>query len=406
MLIVLLCSFSNLKAQIETNEADTLRKDALKVFMQEYDYIKKEITFINYVRDQKVAHVCIVESSQQTGAGGRKVTFFLTGQNEFSGMNDTISFLIAPDDTQEQYRKHKINTLKMGLMRYVLKTPLAKYVDINFTQPMESEVSIDNWNSWVFRARINGYFDKTKNFTSNSYRGSISANRITEDLKVELNVSYYENSDKFDIDGDIITSVNNSNNFNSIVVKSLGEHWSIGGLVALGSSTYGNKNFYARILPAIEYNVFPYSESTHRQLRLLYAVGDYYYNYTDSTIYDQIEENLLGHELNIGYEIIKNWGSIETSIRWRNYFYDWSKNNLSLNGYVNIKVFKGLSVNVGGFYSLIHDQLNLVKGGATSDEILLRRKELETSYSTFIHFGITYTFGSIYNNVVNPRFGN
>ncbi|MFO7924858.1 MAG: hypothetical protein R6U58_14325 [Bacteroidales bacterium] len=30
---------------------------------------------------------------------------------------------------------------------------------------------------------------------------------------------------------------------------------------------------------------------------------------------------------------------------------------------------------------------------------------LETQYMYFSSFGLTYTFGSIYSNVVNPRFG-
>jgi len=38
--------------------------------------------------------------------------------------------------------------------------------------------------------------------------------------------------------------------------------------------------------------------------------------------------------------------------------------------------------------------------------VLLRLRELETQFEYFTSFGLTYTFGSIYNNVVNPRFGN
>jgi hypothetical protein len=55
---------------------------------------------------------------------------------------------------------------------------------------------------------------------------------------------------------------------------------------------------------------------------------------------------------------------------------------------------------------MMHDQLALVKGGATREEILLKRKELASTYTYFTYFGLSYTFGSIYNNVVNPRFGN
>ena len=62
--------------------------------------------------------------------------------------------------------------------------------------------------------------------------------------------------------------------------------------------------------------------------------------------------------------------------------------------------------NFGGGASLIHDQLGLVKAGATPEEVLLRRKELATQFEYFTMFGLSFTFGSIYNNVVNPRFGN
>jgi hypothetical protein len=52
----------------------------------------------------------------------------------------------------------------------------------------------------------------------------------------------------------------------------------------------------------------------------------------------------------------------------------------------------------------VHDQLSLPKTGATDEEILLQRKQLETSYRYFAGVSLTYSFGSIFNNIVNPRF--
>jgi hypothetical protein len=127
--------------------------------------------------------------------------------------------------------------------------------------------------------------------------------------------------------------------------------------------------------------------------------------YQDTTIYNKLEENLWGQSLEVAMQAVQKWGSINISIGWDNYFNDWAKNNLSLNGSLNLRIAKGLSISLGGGGSLIHDQISLVKGGASTEEILLRRKELETQYSYFTHFGLRYTFGSIYNNVVNPRFG-
>jgi hypothetical protein len=37
--------------------------------------------------------------------------------------------------------------------------------------------------------------------------------------------------------------------------------------------------------------------------------------------------------------------------------------------------------------------------------ILLRQRQLLTGYQYYFNFGISYSFGSLFNNIVNPRFG-
>jgi len=106
------------------------------------------------------------------------------------------------------------------------------------------------------------------------------------------------------------------------------------------------------------------------------------------------------------YEVVQKWGSINVSLEYKNYLHDFSKNNLSLDGFIELRIAKGLNLNFGGGASIIHDQLNLPKGEATTAELLTQRKEVATQFQYFTMFGFTYTFGSIYNNVVNPRFGN
>ena len=96
----------------ETNlAADTLRKDALNVFMDASDYTRKEIPYINYVRDIKDADVYIIETIQPTGSGGYEWTYYLVGQHDFAGKSDTLSFTIPPDETQDGRRKKEIATL-------------------------------------------------------------------------------------------------------------------------------------------------------------------------------------------------------------------------------------------------------------------------------------------------------
>jgi hypothetical protein len=75
-----------------------------------------------------------------------------------------------------------------------------------------------------------------------------------------------------------------------------------------------------------------------------------------------------------------------------------------VDGDIDVRLFKGFSVNVGGSASRVHDQLYLKAGEATDEEILLRRRQLATAYRYRLQAGISYTFGSIFNNIVNPRF--
>jgi hypothetical protein len=159
------------------------------------------------------------------------------------------------------------------------------------------------------------------------------------------------------------------------------------------------------LLPAIEYDLFPYSDATHRQLRFLYSVGVQYNNYIDSTIYNQVKETLFKQEINIAFQIQERWGSINLALLGSNYLSDFSKNRLELTSSLNLRIFKGLSLQISGAVAYINDQINLKKGGISEADRLLQLRELSTQYRVQGGIGLRYTFGSIYNNVVNPRFG-
>jgi hypothetical protein len=390
---------------IET-KSDSLRKDALTVYMETNDFIRKEIPYVNYVRDISDASVYILSTKQRTGAGGNEFTYFLVGQKENAGMYDTLSFVSAPDATYEEIRQQEVNTLKLGLIRYIAKTPLAKYIQINFSEPIAQTVSTDKWDSWVFKAQLSGWFDGQQTYKSNNLYGRFTANRVTEEWKINLRASYSYGIEKFLIDEETITSNTNSKSISALVVKSLSDHWSYGGTVYIGSSIYNNLDRSVSAMPGIEYDIFPYSQSTRKQLRILYSIGYNYFNYTDTTIYDKTEEGHAQHSINVAYSVVQKWGQIDLSSEYSNYLYDWSKNNLSAFITLNLRLIKGLQVNFSGGASLLHDQLGLAKSGITTEDILLKKKELATQFQYWGSFGFSYTFGSIYNNVVNPRFGN
>jgi len=66
---------------------------------------------------------------------------------------------------------------------------------------------------------------------------------------------------------------------------------------------------------------------------------------------------------------------------------------------------RGFSLNLTAGYSRIRDQLHIAARGLTEEEILLRQRSIATAYRYYAFFGVNYRFGSIFNNIVNPRFG-
>lgn len=54
--------------------------------------------------------------------------------------------------------------------------------------------------------------------------------------------------------------------------------------------------------------------------------------------------------------------------------------------------------------SVPRDQIYLARGKLSDENTLLRRRQLASKYSYHGGVGLSYTFGSIFNNVVMPRF--
>lgn len=394
----------------QTLVVDSLKKEAVNVFLDcewcDADFFRKQITFVNYVRERKEADVHILITSQNNASGGNSFSFLFIGQRKFTGINDTLDYTSKVDATDDETREGQLAVLKMGLIRYVSKTPFAKYIEISTSVPSSDENVKDKWKNWVFNMDVSGYFNGQELSKSLHAWSSLSATKITEACKIEfrLNSNYSESRYKID-DTTEIRSINTSKKFEHLLVKSINDHWSAGGFAWIENSTFNNLDLSYTVAPAIEYNLFKYSDATRKQLRFLYGVGYSYSDYTDTTIYNKTKESLFGHRLSIALEVKQKWGSVSTTLVGSNYFHDFSLNNILLREWLNIRLFKGFSVRLGGSVSLIHDQITLPKAGASLEEILLQQRQLATAYSFWGNFGISYTFGSIYSNVVNPRFG-
>src|SRR2546423_6719453 len=410
-------AFSPLDAQDSTR---TAQDSAVRVFLDcpdtfcDFDYYRTEITFVNWVRDRQYAQVHVLVTTQRTG-GGQEYTLAFIGLERFVGTVDTLRWNSRASDTQDDIRRGIAQMLRLGLVRSAAKTPIAKNLTISYSAPTSASAQVrDPWNYWVFRASMSANLNGEKSFKAQYWYGTLSADRITDNWKIRFAVSQnYSQSDFtipiFDstgaqIDEAKVRNITRGNDASALVVRSLGAHWSFGTRALASSSTYLNEDLALRFAPAIEYNVIPYSQSTRRLLTFRYEVGPTAYRYTDTTIFNRVREVRFSQSLNASLSIKQPWGSAGIALEGSNYLDDFGKNRLTMFGNGDFRIYKGLSASLFGSIGLIHDQLSIPKAGASEQEVLLRRRQLSTSYQYFGYFSLRYTFGSKFANIVNPRF--
>jgi hypothetical protein len=136
-----------------------------------------------------------------------------------------------------------------------------------------------------------------------------------------------------------------------------------------------------------------------------YSIGMSHFRYEEETIFERLRETLPSHAMVVGYDMQQPWGSSEATLVWSNYLHDFAKNRLNLSGRLNLRLFRGLELNVGGSASMVRDQLAIPRADASEEDVLLQRRALLSNYRFTGNVGFAYTFGSIFNSVVNPRFG-
>jgi hypothetical protein len=371
------------------------------------DYFRTEMAFVDHMRDRRDADVHVLVTSDTTGGGGSEYTFAFIGLGRFDKVNHTLRCVVKATDTDDERRREMLTTIKLGLVRYVADTPAGRRLQIGYQRPAGAAATEarDPWNHWVFSASLRGSTSGESSQTSVSLYGGLSANRVTEEWRILTSASgSYSESDYTFSEGDTYSSISRGFSGSALIVNSLGRHWGAGIDTSVASSTYSNYHVRFRVAPAVEYNLFPYSESTRRQLTFNYGVGVNRNDYFETTIYGKDRETLVDHTLTVYLDMRQPWGSTSTAFSVSQYLNDLSKSRLQLYGELDVRLFKGFSLSTYGSVSRIRNQLNLPLGAATTEEVLVRQRQLATSYSYYVSMGFSYRFGSIFNNVVNARF--
>jgi hypothetical protein len=375
----------------------------------DFDHVRREIEWVDWVRDRKDAQVHLLVTAQQTGGGGSSYTLDFIGLEGLEAETESISYVSDPNGTQAEIRERLTRTFAIGLVRYVASTPLAQQLQLSYDDTSgpsaQTELSEDPWRLWIFRVSANGSFNDEALQRGSSYSGSVSANRTSDRHKFDWGASAWSSHDEFEINGDTLKSTLRSFNTSLLSVWSLSDHWSAGLVAGANHSSFSNIDLAVIGGPVLEYSLFPYRESTRKSFTFQYSVESVSNQYETLTVAGETEEVLERQRLVVAVDFQQPWGNMFGEVAGTQYFHDPSTHRMDIYLGANVRIFRGFNFNIWSSFARIKDQFFLSAAGLTPAEILLQRGQRETDYRYRLNMGFSYRFGSKLANVVNPRMG-
>ena len=264
----------------------------------------------------------------------------------------------------------------------------------------------DPWNFWVMS--VQGSISMTGEESSRELdlSADMGADRITDDWKITMGFEIEHSREDFDLDEEEpLRAMRDERDFDGLIARSVNDHWSVGGRASIDSSTFDNIAIRLFTGPAIEFNLFPYSEYTRRQLRFGYAVGPYFARYREQTLLFTFRDAMAQQQASVTLDQREQWGSLQAEAR----ILDVSSGRLALPPPARRRRqraagARSFTVDRGQHEPASRSDFDSPPG-LTDEEILLRLRRLRSGYEYNLQIGLTYTFGSIFNTIVNPRFG-
>lgn len=411
-LSIILLSFIGVNAQ------DTA-KAKLKVFVDcregcDVTFLKTEITIVDFVIDRTAADAHVLITSQPVGSGGKEYQLNFYGQNDYKNYIDTLRFITKPNAADAEIRQNLLQYLMLGFAPLIAKTAFASNVTISMKGKDSAGVvadtakTKDKWNYWVYTVGVKGELRADQVYKTNIFSSDFSANRATDKIKTSFYGYGSINNTTYNYtNGDTTTTYlvkNREFGFYHHMVKSLGPHWSVGYQTNFSNNTFTNIKRRLYFKPAVEYNIYNFKDVNNSLLVIRYGVDITNNLYYDTTIFDKKSETLYGNKISATLTFNKKWGTINTGIQYRNFFKDPKLNSMGMSVNADVKISGAFSFFVNINASIAHDQINLVKSGASEQEVLTRKRQIASNFNYNTSFGINYRFGSILNNFVNPRF--
>jgi len=417
MLVVFALGFGapHLGAQ---QQGGQIRESALRVFLDcssfwcDSDYFRTEIGFVNWVRDRTVSQVHLLITSSDTGGGGNVFTLDFIGVGALEDDDDSLQLTTLSTWTEDEVLSALTNVIAAGLARYSAAIGQPAGFEVSTREGVAATDELvgasqveDPWNFWVFEVRSEIELEGEQTEKERSYEGSFEARRTTDTWKLEFEADGSFRRDERELsDGSTVVDDRTNWRSNFLLVYTLAERWSLGMLGGVAASTSRNQAFGADAAAAVEYSFLPYVEAPRRSLTARYDLQLQYFDWEEETIFGEVDEIRPRHQLRLQLFQRQPWGETSVSLDGSQFLDDLGLWSVSMNGNIELRIAQGLNLDLRGGVELLEDQIFISREGLTDEDILFGRFERPTDYTYYFSAGLSFEFGSIFNNVVSNRF--
>ena len=146
MIKFLICILSILPVIVKSQ--DVIPKLFIKCDRCDDTYIRKEINYVDHVRDQALANIQLFIYRNRNANNGNRYTLDFIGNEFFSDKNISLQVDTNPKMTRDEIRSSLKNKIELGLVYYLIETDISNKIRITYDSAIlsdEIESSSDKW---------------------------------------------------------------------------------------------------------------------------------------------------------------------------------------------------------------------------------------------------------------------
>ncbi|HSC86853.1 MAG TPA: hypothetical protein VLC09_06260 [Polyangiaceae bacterium] len=373
------------------------------------DFLRQELNYFDFSRDPHRADRVVIVSRQPSASGGERFTVRIESPLEPAAPSLEPQAFVAPAGATDRDKREQ---LAQTILRMLLLGELQagrQGDDFHLTLPRRSgealEALQDPWDYWVFAPEMKASGEGGSGYYFVNGDVGLTVRRVTDEHKIRLGGGYGQQWSSYLVeDGSRLSGAVGRWDARALYARSVGKHFALGGVATARGSEFENLKGHVHGGPLAEWNFFPYSENASQQLRLAYQAGPWANWYHEANPAGLLQEVRPYHALSLIADANQVWGSLQWIGQANQFLDEPTLYRLATGAIFSLRLYEGLAISFEGEASWVQDLINLRGRPITDDELLLWTAQQPTDWIVEGIFGLNYTFGSIHNTIVNPRF--